>query len=77
MHVFHSKWRLCYVIESIKTTSMENVRTGVHPCEKVIGKFFQNQIWLRLLDSNTLCLVCIKRSIDEVKKCQLSKRGYH
>ena len=29
MHVFHSKWRLCYVIESIKTTSMENVGTGV------------------------------------------------
>ena len=25
---------------------------------------------------NRLCLVCIKRSIEEVKKCQISERGY-
>ena len=25
---------------------------------------------------NRLCLVCIKRSVWEVKKCQISKRGY-
>ena len=49
----------------------------VHPCEKVIGMFFHNQIWSRLLDMNRLCLVCIKRSIDEVTKCQISKLGYH
>ena len=50
----------------------------VHPCEKVIGMFFfQNQIWSRLLDINGLCLVCIKRSIQEVNKCQISKHGYH
>ena len=49
----------------------------VHPCEKVIGMFFQNQIWSRLLDINRLRLVCIKRSIEEVKKCQISKHGYH
>ena len=50
----------------------------VHPCEKVIGMFFfQNQIWSRLLDINRLCLVCIKRSIEEVQKCQISKHGYH
>ena len=48
----------------------------VHPCEKVIGIFFQNQIWSRLLYINRLCLVCIKRSIEEVKMCQISKRGY-
>ena len=48
----------------------------VHPCEKVIGMFFQNQIWSRLLDINQLCSVCIKRSIEEVEKCQISKRGY-
>ena len=40
----------------------------VHPCEKVIGIFFQNQIWSRLLDINGFCLVYIKRSIEEVKK---------
>ena len=49
---------------------------SVHPCEKVIGMFFQNQIWCRLLDINSLRLVCIKRSIKEVQKCQISKRGY-
>ena len=49
----------------------------IHPCGKVIGMFFHNQIWSRLLDMNRLCLVCIKRSIDEVTKCQISKRGYH
>ena len=48
----------------------------VHPCEKVIGIFFQNQIWSRLLDNNRLCLICIKRSIEEVKMCQIYKRGY-
>ena len=49
---------------------------GVHPCEKVIGMFFQNQIWSRLLDINILRLACIKRATEEVKKCQISKRGY-
>ena len=38
--------------------------------------FFQNRIWSTLLDINRLCLVCIKRSIEEVKKCQISKRSY-
>ena len=51
-------------------------RNNVHPCEKVIGMFFQHRIWSRLLDINRLCLVCIKRSTEEVKKCQISKRGY-
>ena len=50
--------------------------SNVHPCEKVIGMFFQNQIWSRLLDINRLRLVCIERSIEEVKKCQISKFGY-
>ena len=36
----------------------------VHPCEKVIGFFFQNQIWSRLSDINRLCLICIKISIE-------------
>ena len=49
----------------------------VHPCEKVTAMFFQNQIWSRFLDISGLCLVCIKRSIQEVKKCQISKHGYH
>ena len=48
----------------------------VHPCEKVVGIFFQNQIWSRLVDINRLCLICIKISIEVVKMCQLSKRGY-
>ena len=48
----------------------------IHPCEKVIGIFFQNQIWSRLLDINRLCLICIKRSIEEVKMCQIYKRDY-
>ena len=38
--------------------------------------FFQNQIWSRLLDINKLCWVCIKRSTEEVEKCQISKHGY-
>ena len=50
---------------------------NVHPCEKVIGMFFHNQIWSRLLHMIRLCLVCIKRSIEEVTKCQISKRGYY
>ena len=58
----------------LKFVSMVNL--DVHPCEKVIGIFFQNQIWSRLLDINRLCLICIKRSIEEVKMCQLYKRGY-
>ena len=49
----------------------------IHPCEKVIGMFFHDQIWSRLLDINRLCLVCIKRSIEDVKKCQISEHGYH
>ena len=49
---------------------------GVHPCEKVIGIFFQNQIWSRLSDINRLCLICVKRSIEDAKRCQISKRGY-
>ena len=55
----------------------QKIYNSVHPCEKVIGMFFHNQIWSRLLDMNRLCLVCIKRSIDEVTKCQISKLGYH
>ena len=49
----------------------------LHPCEKVIGMSFQNQIWSRLLNINKLYFVCIKRSIEEVKKCQIFKHGYH
>ena len=52
------------------------VSTNVHPYEKVIGIFFQNQIWSRLLDINRLCLICIKISIEEVKRRPISKRGY-
>ena len=52
------------------------MKMELHPCEKEIGMFFQNQIWSRLLDINRLCLVCIKRSIAEAKKGQISKRGY-
>ena len=48
----------------------------LHPCEKVIGMFFQNQIWSRLLDINRLRFACIKKASEEVKKCQISKRGY-
>ena len=55
----------------------QKIYNSVHPCEKVIGMFFHNPIWSRLLDMNRLCLVCIKRSIDEVTKCQISKLGYH
>ena len=54
---------------------LHNIRQ-VYPCEKVIGIFFQNQIWSRLLDINRLCLICIKRSIEKVKRCEISKRGY-
>ena len=50
---------------------------GTTPCEKVIGMFFQKQIWSILLGINRLCLVCIKRSIEEVKKCQIFEHGYH
>ena len=46
------------------------------PLWKVIGIFFLNQIWSRSLDINRLCLVCVKRSVGEVKKCQISKRNY-
>ena len=49
---------------------------NIHPCEKVVGIFFQNQIWSSLLGINRLCLICIERSIEEVKRCQISKRGY-
>ena len=69
-------------IRSVKFNTVYCHQTGqqykysVHPCEKVIGIFFQNQIWSRLLYINRLCLVCIKRSIEEVKMCQISKRGY-
>ena len=38
--------------------------------------FFQNQIWSRSFDFNWLCLVCIRRSIEKVKTCQISKCGY-
>ena len=48
----------------------------MHPSEKVIGLFIRNQIRSRLLKINRLCLVCIKRSIEELKKCQISKRSY-
>ena len=66
----------CRIMMKI-TKSWFSRNVYVHPCEKVIGMFFQNQIWSRLLDINRLCLVCIKRSIEEVKKCQISKHGYH
>ena len=55
----------------------ELMQIQLHPCEKVIGMFFHNQIWSRLLDMNRLCLICIKTSIEEVAKCQISKRVYH
>ena len=43
----------------------------------VKNNHFFNEIWnLRLLDINKLCLICLKRYIEEVKKCQISKRGY-
>ena len=48
----------------------------VHPSEKVIGIFLQNRIWSRLLDINKLCLIYIKRSIEEIQRCQISRRGY-
>ena len=48
----------------------------LHPCENVIGILFQSQIWSRLLDINRLCLVYIKRSTEEVIKCQISKCDY-
>ena len=62
--------RICAILELVWNSPI------VHPCEKVIGIFFQNQIWSRLLDINRLCLICIKRSIEEVKMCQIYKRGY-
>ena len=48
----------------------------IHPCEKSNRDFFPNQIWLRLLDMNILWLACFKKSIEEVKKRQISERGY-
>ena len=46
------------------------------PLWKSNRNFFQNQIWSGSLDINILCLVCVKRSTGEVKKCQISKCGY-
>ena len=51
-------------------SSLKTIYLYVHPYEKVIRMFFQNQIWSRLLDINRLCLVCIKRSIGEVKSAK-------
>ena len=69
------------LIQNIYISMMNSIisiygKVYVHPCEKVIGMFFQHQIWSRSLDINKLCLVCIKRSIAEVKKCQVSKHEY-
>ena len=50
--------------------------TTVHPCEKVVGMFLQNQIWSRLLDINRLRFTCVKKATEEVNTCQISKRGY-
>ena len=78
MHYFSSIWNMTSIhypsYSFIKLVTRKNL---IHPCEKVIGMLFQNQIWSRLLDIDRLCLVCIKRSIEEVKKCQISKHGYH
>ena len=77
-----ARWGLAHLGVSQDFPSRQGFQWGrsvlnVHPCEKVIGMFFQNQICSRLLDIKRLCLVCIKRSIEEVKKCQISKHGYH
>ena len=44
--------------------------SDVHPCEKVIGMFFQNQIWSRLLDINQLCLVLSKDPLRKTKSAK-------
>ena len=87
-HAYYHSWNRCGSsvfpgITRIKLSNHANAAdwymwniTDVHPCEKVIGFFFQNEIWSRLLDINRLCLICIKRSIEEVKMCQIYKRGY-
>ena len=72
----HQRRATCVVDDRHQAENVKKIRKQLHPCEKVIGMFFQNQIWSRLLDINRFCLVCIKRSIEEVKKCQISKRDY-
>ena len=48
----------------------------VHPCEEVTGIYIQNQISKIFLYIDALYLICVKRSIGEVKKYQISKHGY-
>ena len=45
----------------------------VHPCEKVVEYFFPESNLIKII---RLCLICIKRSFEEVKRGQISKRGY-
>ena len=52
----------------------EGMRT---PLWKSNRNVFSESNLIELLDINRLCLVCIKRSTEEVKKCQISKHGYH
>ena len=40
-----------------------------HPCEKVMGLFFQNQILVICQGINRLCLICIKRFAGKLKEC--------
>ena len=41
-----------------------------------LWKSNQNEIWSTLSDINALCLICIKRSIEEVKTRQISKGSF-
>ena len=45
-------------------------RSDVHPCEKVIGMFFQNQIWSRLLDITRLRFAWIKKPLRKLKSAK-------
>ena len=41
----------------------------IHPCEKVMGLFFQNHIWARCQGIDRLCLMCVKRFTGKVEQC--------
>ena len=41
-----------------------------------LWKSNQNEIWSTLSDINALCLICIKRSVEEVKTRQISKGSF-
>ena len=41
----------------------------VHPCEKVMGLFFQNQVWARSQEIDGLCLTHIKDPLAISKYC--------